>query len=160
MREKESPDEKEEKNKRRRDQQRAVRVNTDHIADLTQGNVRTPKWKVPGKDFHVEGHTSHPEAAMLLLYLSAGIGWNDECKWCVAFIHVYDRLTMAKDWDGLHRLCSLMFVGLERRIAFRTEQLRKLGKDYHMLPRLVQPNMGVFIRRGCETKQRCSNGTT
>jgi hypothetical protein len=42
----------------------------------------------------------------------------------------------------------------------RTEQLRKLGKDYHMLPRLVQPNLGVFIRRGCETKQRCSNGTT
>ena len=42
----------------------------------------------------------------------------------------------------------------------RTEQLRKLGKDYHMLPRLVQPDLGVFIRRGCETKQRCSNGTT
>jgi len=45
-------------------------------------------------------------------------------------------------------------------MGIRTEQLRKLGKDYHMLPRLVQPNMGVFIRRGCETKQRCSNGTT
>ena len=97
---------------------RAMRVNTNHIADLTRGNVRTPKWKVPGKDFHVDGHTSHPEAAMLLLYLSAGIGWNDECKWCIAFIHVYDRLKVAGDWDRLHRLCSLMFVGLERKIAF------------------------------------------
>ena len=118
LRKKESPDEKKEKNKRRRDQQSAIRMNTNHIADLTRGNVRTPKWKVPGKDFHVDGHTSHPEAAMLLLYLSAGIGWNDECKWCIAFIHVYDRLKVAGDWDRLHRLCSLMFVGLERKIAF------------------------------------------
>ena len=85
LREKESPDEKEEKNKRRRDQQKAVRVNTDHIADLTRGNVRTPKWKVPGKDFHVDGHTSHPEAAMLLLYLSAGIGWNDPPRLLLEF---------------------------------------------------------------------------
>ena len=64
----------------------------DKIKDLTRGDLSTRLWKRPGFDWHTENHEQHWQAAVCKLYLCAGIGWNEDFHWEVAFIHVYNRL--------------------------------------------------------------------
>ena len=64
----------------------------DKIKDLTRGDLTTRLWKRPGFDWHTENHEQHWQAAVMKLYLCAGIGWDEEFRWEVAFIHVYNRL--------------------------------------------------------------------
>ena len=63
----------------------------DKIKDLTRGDLTTRLWKRPGFDWHTENHEQHWQAALCKLYLCAGIGWNEDFHWEVAFIHVCRR---------------------------------------------------------------------
>ena len=81
------------KEKARKSERRAdATSDLNKIKDLTRGDLSTPVWKRPGFDWHTENHEQHWQAAVMKLYLCAGIGWDEEFRWEVAFIHVYNRL--------------------------------------------------------------------
>ena len=81
------------KEKARKSERRAdATSDLNKIKDLTRGDLTTRLWKRPGFDWHTENHEQHWQAAVMKLYLCAGIGWDEEFRWEVAFIHVYNRL--------------------------------------------------------------------